>query len=95
MKHFHGNILYRGRSFDVSYCAKSTAEAARIMDCSTHHIKTYFSAVSIEKPYEGIKAVPYGHYALLICERGKEYDYEDVKKIVDKDCKKQMKKLYK
>jgi hypothetical protein len=92
MKRFNGNILYRGRSLDVSFCAKSIKEAAKILDCSESYVRKfiYVNTVGEGGVFTGVIAVPYGYQALQVLEKGKEYDLEEAKRLIDKYAEKQM-----
>ncbi|MFA5366679.1 MAG: hypothetical protein WC333_02245 [Dehalococcoidia bacterium] len=92
MKRFNGNIIYRGRSLDVEFCAKTIKEAARILDSSEHYVRKYmfYSPVGEGGAFTGVNAVPYGYQALLVLEKGKEYDLNEAKRLIDEYAKKKM-----
>jgi hypothetical protein len=83
MKVFHANIIYRGRSLDVRFCAKTIKEAAEILDCSVHHVRNYVHYRKIDEPFTGVFATPYGHEANKVLEPRKEYDFEEAKKLIN------------
>jgi hypothetical protein len=95
MKKFSGNILYRGRSLDVEFCAKSVKEAAKILDCSENYIRKYMycNPVSEGGTFTGVNAVPYGSVALEVLEKGKEYDIEEAKRLIDEYAEKKMNEI--
>lgn len=90
MKEFTINHGYRGRYFDVRLCAKSKKEAALKLGVSRHTIETYAFANKIGNPYPEIFCKPYGHEANKLFDKEKEYEYEEVKEIINKYAQKQM-----
>jgi hypothetical protein len=93
MKRFNGNILYRGRSLDVEFCANSVKEAARILDCSKSYVRNYLYSNPVVKVFAGVTAIPYGYEALKVLKKGKVYDFEEAKRLIDKYAEKKMNEM--
>jgi hypothetical protein len=89
LKTFHGNIEYRGASFDISFNAYTYTEASKIAEVSMNQIKKYFS-IGINKEINGILVKPYGSRAIFSYNISKEKEYKNIKqlhKVVDKKAK--------
>jgi hypothetical protein len=94
MKEFFLNTSYRGRWFDVRFCAKSKKEAAKIMDISIYQITNYGGCKNIDQPYKEIYAKPYCYHARELLGRN-ELLFDDAKKRIDIEAEKFMSKLRK
>lgn len=87
MKVFNANLGYRGRFFDVTFCAKTMKEACKIIDVNMYYMKTYIgSGMEIKTPFTEIYATAYSHKAVVDIGHRNKILYEDAKIIVDRKC---------
>lgn len=94
MKEFSANIIYRGRSFDVRFCAKNMEDAAKRIDVTKYYIKTYVgSGAKIDEPYDGIYVKPYGTNSINDIGHNRWILFSEAKSIIDRVAKEKMKNL--
>jgi len=95
MKVFYTNYPYRGRYFDIKFCAKTKKEACEYLNYSYAYLRDYVHCDEIDEPFTGVKATPYGHSAVRDIGHRNEMDFEEAKKIIDAVAKKEMDKMAK
>lgn len=96
MKVFFANIGYRGRWFDVKFCAKSMAAAAEKIDVTPYYIKTYVgSGTKTDSPFEGVFAKAYCHRAIQLIGHRDYIRFEEAKAMVDIASEKALKEFLK
>jgi hypothetical protein len=88
MKIFHVHYGYRSRYFDIKFCCKTVKAACERIDMSYHEMKTYHGTgrkITDDEYFDNIKAVAYTHKALESIGHRNEIDFEEAKKIIDKE----------
>jgi len=88
MKLFHVNYGYRDRYFDIKFCCKTAKEASERINVSYHYLRTYHGAgtkITDDEYFDNIKAVAYSHKAVESIGHRNEIDFEEAKKIIDKE----------
>ena len=94
MKRFTGSVVYRGRSFNVRFCAKTIREAAGVLDTTEHDIRTYYHHIGTDEPFEGVLVTPFGSVCFDAIGH-REMDYEEAKRIIDRFAEQAMKDMLK
>ncbi len=94
LKQYTANIEYRGRSFDISLCAKSMKEVAKILNLPLHYARKYIGVVDIEKPYTEIWATPYSYNAVQLLGK-KRMLFDEAKRLIDEEANKNIDQLWK
>ena len=88
MKLFHVHYGYRDRYFDLKFCNKTVKEACERVGMSYHEMKTYHGTgqkIMDDEYFDNIKAVAYSYKAVESIGHRNEIDFEEAKKIIDKE----------